>query len=113
MLASGQLDRLITIEQRSTSRDSATGAEVVSWVALAQVWASREEFTNTGASEEYVRNGVVVHGGISKMRIRYRTDVDTTCRLNLGGGHLRQVTGLAEIGRGEGLELTCREWSHE
>lgn len=111
----GRLDRLITIEYRQVARDAATGAEVATWQALgAQVWASKEEFTNVGASEEYMRpGGVEANGGISRIKVRWRSDINTTMRLNLGSGELRQITGLAEIGRREGLQLSCKAWSHE
>lgn len=111
----GRLDRLITVEYRSVARDATTGAEVTTWLPLgAQVWASKEDFTNVGASEEYMRpGGVEANGGISRIKIRWRGDMNTTMRLNLGGGELRQITGMAEIGRRAGLQLSCKAWSHE
>lgn len=113
----GKLDRLIRIEQRSVAKDTATGAELVTWVTLADVWASREDATNPGATEEYMRpGGLEVAGGISTIKIRWRADVDTSMRLNLnpgGAAQLRQIIGMAEIGRREGLKLSCREWSSE
>lgn len=111
----GKLDRLIDIEHRTVVRDAATGAEVATWAAFAAgVWASKEEFTNVGASEEYMRpGGVEANGAISRIKIRWLDGLLTTMRLNLGGGELRQITGLAEIGRRQGLQLSCKAWTHE
>lgn len=108
------LDRPVTIERPVLGRDAATGAQTVTWETFAAgVWASKENFTNTGAGEEYLRDGVQVHGEISRVRIRWLPDVDTTMRLDMGGGRLLRIIGRAELGRGEGWELTCREWSHD
>ncbi len=110
----GRLDRLVTIEYRQVARDAQTGAEVATWQPLASVWASKEDFTNVGASEEYMRpGGLEAYGGIGRIKIRWCGDIDTTMRLNLGGGELRQITGMAEIGRREGLQLSCKSWTHE
>lgn len=114
-MRAGRLDRLITVEQRVVVRDTATGAEVATWSPFAaDLWASKEEFTNVGASEEYMRpGGVEANGGISRIKIRWLSGINTTMRLNLGGGELRQITGMAELGRREGLQLSCKAWSHE
>lgn len=114
-MQAGKLDRLITIERRSVVKDTATGADVPTWVPFAtDVWASKEEFTNVGASEEYMRpGGVEVSGAISRIKIRWLAGMNTSMRLNLGSGQLRQITGLAELGRQEGLQISCKEWSHE
>lgn len=113
MPASHTLDRRVQIERQVSTRAPGTGADVKTWAILATLWASVDEFTNTGATEEYMREGVEVHGAISRIRIRYRSDIDTTMRVNLGNGVLRQIVGMAMMGRREGLELSCKEWSHE
>lgn len=114
-MRAGRLDRLITVEQRVVVRDTTTGAEVATWSPFAaDLWASKEEFTNVGASEEYMRpGGVETNGAISRIKTRYVAGVTTAMRLNLGAGQLRQITGLAELGRQEGLQFSCKEWSHE
>lgn len=108
---SWKLDRLITLERKAVSRSSATGAEVVTWPAVTQLWASKEE--SAGFGDEALRGPVEVAGATSRIRTRYRADVTAADRLNLGGGQIRQIVGVAELGRREGLELACKEWSHE
>lgn len=110
----GSLDRRITLEQRTvTSRDPATGAELITYTPWRTLWASVEEFSNVGASEEYVRKGVALHQGIARIRIRWLAGVDTSMRVNLGGGRLLQISGMAAKGRRQFIELSCNEFSHE
>lgn len=109
LLPGWRMDRLITIERKSVVKSTDSGAEQVTWATHASVWASKED----QAGDESLRGAMEVHGATSRVRIRYRSDLTTADRLNLGGGQLRQIVGLAEIGRREGLELACKEWSHE
>lgn len=107
------LDRRITLQQRTTTRDPATGAQQVGWSTLASLWASVEEFSNVGASEEFARKGIQVHGTLTRIRTRWLAGVDTAMRVQLDNGALLQITGLAMKGRRQWLELSCNQWSHE
>jgi len=44
--------------------------------------------------------------------MRWRDDVTTRHRLR-HGTRLLQITGVAELGRQQWLELACQEWAHE
>lgn len=113
--SAGNLDRRVAIEAKSVTRDPVYGSESVSWSTLATVWAQVLEYaadnealtgsaTSTGSAHTYRRP--------VRVRMRWRSDVDTAMRLRVGT-RLLQITGTAELGRRQGLELACQEWSHE
>ena len=106
----GQLDRRVTIEAKSVTRDTGTGAEVVTWGTLATVWARVVE--SATASDEGMLDGVATYARPTRVLTRWRDDVDPTMRINLGSGRLLQIIGTAEVGRREGLEMACKEWAH-
>lgn len=109
-LAAGHLDRRISIQQKSVVREATWGSETNTWVALATVWAQVLESATDG---EFVQDGTLAFARPTRVRLRYRSDVDPTMRLLLPTGRLLQITGTAEIGRREYLELACKEWAHE
>lgn len=109
-LQAGQLDRQVTIQRRAETRETALGSVQVTWPVLATVWAQVVE--SSTASDEAMRAGVQTFARPSKVRIRWRSDIDTTMRIN-HGGQLLQILGIAELGRRQGLELACKEWAHE
>ena len=97
----GRLDRRITILQKGSSTDAWNqGAETYS--ALATVWA---EVKDPGGSErEEADQKVTV---ISKVfTIRFRSDITTIHRITYNSDTYH-ITGLAEIGRQEGLRITA------
>ena len=106
----GELRWPATIERRAVTRDSATGAEVVTWSTLATV---RVQLKESPTANEAVDGGVNTYARPSRVRMWYRSDVNTTDRLNLGSGRLLQICGVAELGYRQGLELACKEWAHE
>jgi head-tail adaptor len=109
----GKLDRLITVESFTVARDSGTGAEVRTWATLgAAFWAEVLE-SATATDEGLTAAGVATYARPTRVRCRYRSDIDATMRLNLGSNQLLQIIGVAMIGRREGLELACKEWAHE
>lgn len=112
-LNAGQLDRRVTIQSREVTRDSATGAEVVTWSDAATVWAMVLE-SSTPGSDGPSAAGVQVssYARPMKIRMRWRTLDKSTSRISYGGRILR-ITGTAEMGRRAGLELAVEEWAHE
>ena len=111
-LSAGDLDRQVTIQQRSVTRDATFGAEVVTWSDLATVWAKVAESSMATAANRGQPERVDAYGRPTKVYIRWRDDVDTTLRLSYGG-QLLKIDGTAELGRRQWLEMACAEWSHE
>ena len=96
-----QLDRIITIQQRTVTRDS-FGGDVVTWVDLAQVWA---QFRPRSAGEQFENNAnVTVASNTAVFRIRYRADLDETMRV-VHDGHEWDIEGIVEVGRRDKLDL--------
>ena len=108
MLDVGRLRDRVTIKTRSVARD-AYGAEVVTWATLATVWASVE----TLSGREYL---ATISGGIPQVRserlsrvvIRYRSDVREYMQISYGGRTLR-IEQVLEVERREKLHLMCSE----
>ena len=89
----GDLRRRITIESQTLSTD-ANGQEIVTWGDLASVWA-RMTFENGGESVEADQR---VAQRIVKFTIRFRDDVDATCRI-LYDSKYYFITGVERLGR--------------
>lgn len=104
----GELRWPATIERRTVTRDTATGAEVATWAALATV---RVKLQESSTANEAMDGGVNSYARPSRVRMWWRGDVTTADRLNVGG-RLLQITGTAELGYRQGLELACKEWAH-
>lgn len=114
MMRAGELDRLVAVEKKQVSKDAATGAAVVTWVAHASnVWAAIDETATPGQrGDERLQGAVQVIGRPAAARLRWVDGVDASMRIN-DGGTLWQIVSIARIGRQEGLNLMLTAWSHE
>ena len=111
-MSAGERDRNITVEAPTVTRDSSTGAPVTTWAQLGNpMWAQVIE--SATASDEGMANGVATYAKPTRIRALYRSDINETQRVNLGGGRLLAIIGVAMMGRREGIELACKEWAHE
>ena len=96
-----QLDRIITIQQLSVTRDS-FGAQVETWVDLAQVWAS---FTPQSAREQFRNESNIEQASnTAAFRIRYRDDLTEDMRI-VHDSHEWDIEGIIEVGRRDKLDL--------
>lgn len=101
-MRAGELDRLITIESRTESR-SATGAATYTWSPLATVWAKVKPVRG----QEYFAASQVNAQIDAVFIIRHRSDITRTMRVDYAGEYY-DIQDIAELGRGEGLELYAR-----
>ncbi len=100
-MISGRLDRKITIQELTTTNDE-YGEPVESWSDLATVWAEVKQ----QSAREMWESGKVSEVEMM-FRIRYRSGIDTTNRISYDGDTY-DITGVREIGRRDGLEITGR-----
>ena len=109
----GKLDRRLLIERKSVTRDTAFGSEIVTWVAVATVWANAEDVLRaTPGGGEQVKQDIRVHTRPCRVLIRYRSDITTDMRVTIvERARVMQITSIAEFGRREATELMCEEYT--
>lgn len=100
-MQAGKLDRRVVIQTSAETQD-AMGAPSVTWSTFATVWASRRD---TRGSER-VRAGAETAMADAVFRIRYLAGVTAKMRV-LEGSDTWDIEAVAELGRREGLDLTC------
>lgn len=121
-MRSPRLDRQVTIEQRSTTQDAVYGTDVVTWEPLSEIgsplvaekfWA--EVVDVTPGRQETAIEGLALSRNLTRIRIRYRSDIDSSMRVKLHGDGddvvLQIIGGPSEIGRKHLTELLCERIS--
>ena len=101
MSQAGRLNQTVTLQSRTTVQDAA-GHDTITWTDIATV---RAEVRALSAREFFAAAQTQMEQTI-KVRIRYRSDVDMTCRL-VWQGRNHDITGVIPIGRNDVLELLC------
>ena len=122
-MAAGRLTRLITIERKQVTQDAQYGTEIITWVPLAvlagspavaeRFWAEVQDVLPSRS--ESVLQGLAVARNQTRIRIRWRNDIDSSMRITVHGDTdvLYQIVGgPAEIrGRRIMLEMMCERYS--
>lgn len=108
ILAAGALDRRITF-QRKVGDDSFNGAGKEPWQDVATVWAQVQDALPSRG--ERLTEGLTMATRPSRVRIRYRGDITSDMRILYGARVMEIVSGPAELGRREGLELMAADYS--
>ena len=99
-MRAGPLDRYAELRRRVLTRDATTGEQVETFTAYANVWAGKRDLRG----REYFAAQQVNSEISTVWQIRYRSDVLATDRIAVDGTEY-EITGIAEIGRRDGLEL--------
>ena len=108
----GPLDRRITFEYPSVTADE-YGAPVTTWKTLATVWANVQDVLPS-RSEAVTQQVLSQSKNQTRIRFRYRADVNSAMRIVLRGATDRVfniVGGPAEIGRHEYMEIMCEVYA--
>lgn len=105
----GPLDTRIRIEYQVSTQDDDFGTPIPVWTLLAVVWANVQDVLPSRS--ESVRQGLEVARNQTRIRYRYRTDVDSSMRIVIGARTLQIVAGPAELGRHEYSEVVCESAS--
>lgn len=123
MTQAGVLNRQITISRKQVTQDATYGSEVVTWVPLVaeagsptvavKFWAEVMDMMPSRA--EAVTQGLTVARNQTRIRLRWRGDIDSSMRVTVHGDSdvVHQIVGgPAEIqGRKNMLEIVCERIS--
>ena len=99
----GQLDRRLRVLKAQKVQDPNNGEVVTIWVPVATVWASRKQLSGREVEIAAATKGAEE----LRFRIRYRTGLDTTARLECEGVTYA-ITRIEEISRRRWLDLYAR-----
>ena len=117
-MRAGNLDRQVLIEKKSVVLDAIYGTQVVTWLPLSTLiggaperyWAEVVDALPSRA-ESVVNSEIAVARNQTRIRIRWRNDVDSSMRITVFGETNRVmqiVGGPARVGdRKELLEMMC------
>lgn len=105
-------DKKILIERKQVTRDEDYNTEVIVWVRHARLWANVQDVLPS--KDENNDNGIRIGKRRVRIRINFRSDVTGDMRVVIEKptrSVLQIVGGPAELGRKEGMEIMCEEYS--
>lgn len=111
-MEAGKLDRRIRIERKVVTQHPDFGTEVITWTALATVWADIQDVLPSRAEAQ--GQGIRIANKPARVRTRYRSDITSDMRIiDLGrsNAQLRIVSGPVELGRRQGLEFMVENFT--
>lgn len=103
-MRAGQLNRRVTL-QRRVETPSGTGGSTVSWQEIGGAWANIKH--QSGA--EVNRSDVPVSGVKASIRVRWRTDLDATCRVVYGSDLYDIKAVIEDLAGREFVDLVCEK----
>jgi SPP1 family predicted phage head-tail adaptor len=98
------MDRKITIQQVTETRDSGGGVKQ-SWGYFCTMWANKSEAQGTEQVNADRRESI--HSIL--WTVRYRSDITTKMRVVDDGGLVYNIEGIAEVTRRKLMKLTTKQ----
>lgn len=106
-----RLDTRIRIERKIVTPDPLYGTETVTWEEFATVWAEVRDVLPS--RDERLADSIVVANRSARIRLRHLAGIAPDMRVIIGNRILQIVSGPAELGRREGIELIVEQHSSE
>lgn len=114
LITAGQLDRRITLQQKSVTQDPNYGTEVITWVTYGTARMPAQVQDVLPGKSETLEQGLRQARRPARVRLRYLAGITSDMRVVLHGSidrTMQIIAGPAELGRREGIELMCEEYS--
>lgn len=108
----GLLSTRCRIEKKVVTQDADYGTEVITWALQGVAWCNVQD--ELPSKSEAVKNGLAIATNRTRVRMRYRSDLDNSMRIviNRPAAQIYQiVSGPAELGNKDGIELFCERYS--
>ncbi len=103
------LNTRITIEEKFVTQDEDYGNEIINWTPKCVVWAEMQD--TLPSKSESVQGGLAIASTRSRVRMRYRTDIDSSMRFTARGFTYQFVSEPAMIGRNQFMEFMAERYS--
>lgn len=108
----GRLDRTIHIQERVAQQDAIYGTYAPGdWVHVCTLRADVQDMLPSRA--ERIAEGIDLSRRPCRVRTHWRAGITTAMRVIYGTRTLQIVSGPAELGRREGMEFICEEFTTE
>lgn len=111
MALASKLDTRIRIERKVVTPDPLYGTETVTWTEFATVWAEVQDVLPSRA--ERLADSIVIANRPARIRMRHLAGITADMRVIIGTRILQIVSGPADIGRREGIEIITEEHSSD
>jgi head-tail adaptor len=98
MTRAGCFDRQIVIERPVSTPDTTYGTPVITWTPIASGFFRAEVQDAMPSRSESVQQGLTVARNQTRIRLRWRDDIDSSMRAMVGG-------------RKEMIEIMCERYS--
>ena len=108
-MRSGRLNRVCEIQYKTVTLDGDYGTEQIEWAKKATVWV--EKMDVLPSKSEAVKNALNTNTNQSRIRMKYRTDIDTTMRFVIDDIVYQIVSGPAEIGYRDMSEFIAERYT--
>lgn len=103
------LNKRCRIEYKSVKNDPKYGTEQITWNLLAVVWCNVQDVLPSRS--EAIKNGLAVGAKQSRLRMRFRKDVDSSMRILIDGVVYQFISDFAEMGQREYLEAMIEKYT--
>ena len=109
-----QLDRRVTLQQKTVTQDADYGTEAIVWSTFASRVPAQVQDVLPSKSES-VLGDIRVGVRPARVRLRYLSGITSDMRLVVHDSTtdrtMEIISGPAEMGRREGIELLCQEYT--
>jgi len=108
-MRSGRLNRICEIQYKTVTLEGDYGTEQIEWAKKATV--SGEKLDVLPSKSEAVKNALDTNTNQSRIRMKYRTDIDTTMRFVIDSIVYQIVSGPSEIGYRDMSEFIAERYT--
>ena len=98
------------IERKQVTQDPIYGTETITWATLATVWCEVQDVLPSRS--EAVKQGLAIATNQSRIRMRFRTDIDSSMRFTINrpaATVYNIISGYAEIGNKNEIEFVVEK----